>query len=507
MRIRRRIVVLGLLAGLPLLIWFCQYRAFARCQKELLSAGEKLRIEELIPRPAPPGQNGAYLFGQTTGMWKQVWTNLLEKNPPEAMILVAPGKAIVGWAQPDVRYDTTNSWSEVEMALAGYGDVFDLVRKAAAFPAIDFHLNYRQGFSLPLPHLDPLRAAGQRLSAAVLCDLHDGDTAAAGTNLQTMLGLVRGTANEPLAISQLARLAMARLCVADTWEFLQSPGVSDSQLEAIQQQWTDLQFTQPAERALEMERAMGLMMAERMRSSRAEFRQVLGGYTGSGFSSSSPGEAIAREVAVGAKQVLWRLFFAYPDQLRALKGYQALLDSFRLLESGQPFNTAKAQLQIRFAQLGQLSNEESGLRMDEPDVLKLFSEAAFSLQRILNRVYYIETARELTVTALALKRYQLRHGQYPPALSALVPELLPALPLDPADGQPLRYRLKSDGAFLLYSVGENGVDDGGDAAPEKKSESVSWPHGRDVVWPSPASPEEVDAYRRYQRKLAKLRGF
>ena len=29
------------------------------------------------------------------------------------------------------------------------------------------------------------------------------------------------------------------------------------------------------------------------------------------------------------------------------------------------------------------------------------------------------------------------------------------------DGQPLRYRRNADGTFLLYSIGENGKDDGG----------------------------------------------
>ena len=35
------------------------------------------------------------------------------------------------------------------------------------------------------------------------------------------------------------------------------------------------------------------------------------------------------------------------------------------------------------------------------------------------------------------------------------------------DGQPLRYRRNADGTFLLYSVGENGKDDGGDPSLEK----------------------------------------
>jgi hypothetical protein len=120
-------------------------------------------------------------------------------------------------------------------------------------------------------------------------------------------------------------------------------------------------------------------------------------------------------------------------------------------------------------------------------------------------VFEAEVARQLTTTAIALKRYQLRHNQYPSGLSELVPELLSAVPRDPADGQPLRYRLKSDGTFLLYSIGSNGIDDGGDALPTAQSasgggailgeRSFNWTKGRDLVWPSPASPEEITSYQ------------
>jgi hypothetical protein len=68
----------------------------------------------------------------------------------------------------------------------------------------------------------------------------------------------------------------------------------------------------------------------------------------------------------------------------------------------------------------------------------------------------------MTLAAIALRRFQLRHGQLPPSLEALVPEFLPAVPYDCMVGQPLRYRLKADGGYVLYSVGEDGKDDGGD---------------------------------------------
>ncbi|MEM9420859.1 MAG: hypothetical protein AAGA25_17685, partial [Planctomycetota bacterium] len=62
--------------------------------------------------------------------------------------------------------------------------------------------------------------------------------------------------------------------------------------------------------------------------------------------------------------------------------------------------------------------------------------------------------------ALALAKYRLDRGQYPPLLQSLVPDYIEALPRDLFSDKSLRYR--RDGAsYLLYSVGTNLVDDGG----------------------------------------------
>ena len=48
----------------------------------------------------------------------------------------------------------------------------------------------------------------------------------------------------------------------------------------------------------------------------------------------------------------------------------------------------------------------------------------------------------------------------PDSLDQVVPRYMPAVPLDPYDGQPLRYRKEAD-KFVVYSISENGRDDGG----------------------------------------------
>lgn len=79
--------------------------------------------------------------------------------------------------------------------------------------------------------------------------------------------------------------------------------------------------------------------------------------------------------------------------------------------------------------------------------------------------------RDALLVAIALEIHHRRHGQWPGSLEELVPDLLPAVPPDRFDGQPLRYRL-IEGAPVLYSVGTDRDDDGGRPALWKQA---GWP--------------------------------
>jgi hypothetical protein len=101
--------------------------------------------------------------------------------------------------------------------------------------------------------------------------------------------------------------------------------------------------------------------------------------------------------------------------------------------------------------------------------------------------------RAATITAIALELYRRDHGDWPATLDQLVPELLPAVPLDRFDGRPLKYTL-IDGKPLLYSVGVDRDDDGGRLiAPKEDSDDTPYRRNRRASeWVPPA---EIKAMR------------
>lgn len=70
--------------------------------------------------------------------------------------------------------------------------------------------------------------------------------------------------------------------------------------------------------------------------------------------------------------------------------------------------------------------------------------------------------------ALAALRYSLAERSTPEGLKDLKPAYLSEIPLDPFDGEPLRYR-RTDTGFVVYSLGHDRDDDGGVPPPEGTS--------------------------------------
>ena len=142
------------------------------------------------------------------------------------------------------------------------------------------------------------------------------------------------------------------------------------------------------------------------------------------------------------------------------------------------------------------------------DLGDLFGNEGTSLGNAVKKTVRIEATRRVVVTAIALKRFELKHGKLPENIAGLAPEILAAVPIDPFAGQPLRYRPNGNGTFLLYCVGEDGVDNGGDASQPTGASTYSsygWqnPRALDWVWPQPATAAEIEIYYEEQAKKAR----
>jgi hypothetical protein len=135
------------------------------------------------------------------------------------------------------------------------------------------------------------------------------------------------------------------------------------------------------------------------------------------------------------------------------------------------------------------------------------------------------TNLELIRVAAALAIFRAEHGMYPAKLNELLPGMLKRLPVDHYDAKPFVYRRTDDG-YLLYSVGDNGVDDLGSYKEwkyqgrvledmndvEKKTASAKIPSGADdIAIRLPRAPFELPKataspqWRLLNRNLGQIR--
>ena len=456
---------------------------------------------DLIPLLPDPDKNGASLF-EAAALHMNSAVGALQSNTPPAMRTVAPGKAMIGWQQPEVLSPDnhgfiTNSWNDIQLALQSQASTMDLLRQTAERPQLVFECGRRHGnFYFPLHNLAMILAAALLLSPAAVAALHRGDSAAAVTNIHSLVALVNAW-KEPSFIAQLVRVAMVQIAV-NRWLSgnERATNLSDQQLAILQKDWTDLDFCRNLESALLMERTLMSTTIQQLRTSNSPAASMYSGYSGLPPSSGSSGDwledlkDLGRSAKLKTAETLWRVSWSYSDELASLQGDQILVETIRQIQTNGFFKDAFAERDRKFVALGLDRRSTNWLRSELDDELTDLGSVQ-SLSHMFDRVLAAEATRRMTITSIALKRYQLRHAKLPPDLNALVPEFLPQVPRDPVDGHPLRYQVTADDTFLLYSIGTDGVDNGGDPTTTK---SPYWLRGRDWVWPQPASPQEIQHY-------------
>jgi hypothetical protein len=450
---------------------------------ELKARGEVLSVAALEPKHPMPEQNAAIALFSLSNRFETV-TNLDDARPP--LRIASPGRAIVAWRLKEWidHRNTTNNWSKIGAELQKSEELLRQAHAALENSAYDSGFNYRTGFvDFQLAPLSNVKRAAQLFSIAATYELNQGNLGAANQYLQDSAKLVARQTPEPLIICQLVRYASAGIALHTLWDALQAPGWTEPQLASLQAAWTHFDFGSDMSTACKMERALAIDFFQQIKASRNKLALVIDEREKAGeISEGLWNNFLTHGVILRWLNVpLWRVAWADQDELRALDRWEQILqrqqlaqtDSWLALVSSVPdaIHEPTSYQRFRF----------------------LFSTETFSINdAMIKRTLFAQTEQAMAVTAIALQRYRLSTGTVPASLSALVPEFLPLPPRDAMDGKMLRYRVLPQESFILYSVGEDGKDDGGNPAmsSEKQLFRRIW-DGRDAVWPAAATDEEA----------------
>ena len=493
-----RAAVVGIVALLVAFPVAGHYRAKGRAsnyRRALEQKGEKMTLAGVRPLLNPD----AVSAGQGLMAAVDRFGNIEEpiSNLPPATKVTAPGRAVVRWNQdPLPSYESTNVWPLLTKLLDDRREEMAGIRYAACGPSPALDLDYSLMWQLPMPHLSRIRRAGELLSASALLDLHSGQMSNALASLQALCAL-SGPGDEPVLWAEKARSRIGETALITTWEALQRPGWNEHQLRVLQGVWQSVDWLTQAERALAMERLWNEQIFVTARQSYplgcpvcskkgvAEVTELCGRVL------KEPLEGMQGLVQRYPKYWAWEWWVSYDEEIATLKTVQAGIEAVRVLRRDKVFGPV----------LRGFETNVTATRREHPGSergIGLMMNSYYSVQKFMAEIQAAEVRRSLCVTAIALAQWRLQHHSYPAGLAELVPEFVPESPVDIVDGAPLRYRLNEDGSFLLYSVGENGVDDGGAPAfPSQIGLGINpthWWRGRDAVWPRPATQNEAAAY-------------
>jgi len=168
--------------------------------------------------------------------------------------------------------------------------------------------------------------------------------------------------------------------------------------------------------------------------------------------------------------------FGHPNKEETLKSVNELYDYYKQLS----LKTA-AQIHADNEAIDDKLNKISSDNI----LIGILTPAVRRIIEIGNR---LPTDVGAALTIIAILRYNGDISRYPQDLNQLVTAgYLRQLPIDSFSDKPLVYR-KTDDDFILYSVGPNFTDEGGEYSRDSKGRIKNWlDNGDTVFWPVPKS--------------------
>ncbi|HEX5221356.1 MAG TPA: hypothetical protein VFZ59_17460 [Verrucomicrobiae bacterium] len=359
-----------------------------------------------------------------------------------------------------------------------------------------------------LPYLADVKKVATALSARTGLAIHERRLGEAFTSLLGLTQLTTRWQPEPMELSHLIRFSCAQIAQAPLWEALQTDGWNDDPLAALQREWEAAEFFVGLPEAQALERAS---TAQLCRNARED--SFVAGYGGWGGALKHLASRIRNSPGNGLRDLKWFIEgYRQQAQYQNVGSYvdeKGLLLYYRDRElETQRALACRTWLEMRA--IPGVTNVVSYQSTQPSRMGSMISLRAMTLahtaegRRSLARAAETEARRRLMVTAIALKRFQLRHGSSPASLGELVPDLLGSVPLDFMDGKELRYRRFEDGRFVLYSVGLDGIDNGGQMwtweqlRAQRRTRGGYFAYGSfentDLVWPMAANEAEESLY-------------
>jgi type II secretory pathway pseudopilin PulG len=455
--------------------------AFQKYEAELRAKGEKLTYAELTRGRQT---NAVASYTVITNAAAKLSGARFSPGLLEPRRYAGPGLASVTWKQASPIYASSTApgsrgtWEEFVAQIQAAQTTLQEIREALKDPAADAGFPTNMLVSRRVNFV-AFRYTAQWLMGAAETELHQGRLEAGLQDLEALAALARMERDEYTLVAQMIRVAVAGIGLGVSWDALQAPGWTEPQLARLQKAWEPVDLVDAAETGFVGERAGGyeLFTTVRRFSGPQMGRFMRAGWT----SGAPPSKATFETVAMDYLYFpAYKLTSLDADELFYLKTMQESIAALRLLKAHRPWPDVRQAGQATLAKLGAIRGWPDRFRY----TLSMLSIPNYTKASVT--AVHAETDRQMTLAAIALKRYQLRHGKLPSSLEALVPEFLPALPYDYMSAKPLCYRLKPVGSYVLYSVGEDGKDDGGDPTPSPGMPASLW-GGRDAVWPAPAT--------------------
>lgn len=358
------------------------------------------------------------------------------------------------------------TWADLSNSVAAVRAPLEELREAVKRPSPNS--GPRENQKAPASP-DAVANAASWLAAATLIELHYGHRNEALANLQAFLGLAAMNREDYDPSSQIRRIALIHAGMQLTWQALQVADLTDEQLLELQRCWQELDALDALERGLVGERADCL---ERL-------AELAAGKPGSHATASSSGY-VSRTID-RLNRVLLVETLMDRDMLFRIRHTQSEIVLVRSLETNHAWKDAYEGLRQLDLELAKVSNAPQRW---------FFSQSVSSIadrKPVFQQAVHAETERRMTIVATALRRYKLKNNnRVPPSLESLGADYLPIVPRDCMSTQTLRYQGRGDGTFLLYSVGTDGRDNGGDPSPSVSAGKPGLWEGRDAVWPWPA---------------------